>query len=296
MGLKAARARGDALQSLGVPPDNLRRVPDFNYRLLFVGVNATPEGEPLYAAARDALALSGRFRGWGYGDPGRNRILVNDDATAARVLEEVRNAIAEPDLDLLLIYWAGHLQQNGRAQLLATHGARGEKDCTVGLDVLTSAVCLATGVRHRVLILDTCNGEAAVSHLAGLSRYVAEGESLAVLAGRATTAQAREYHRRGYFTGALLEQFPPDTRGVPPKNDLLQALRAGVDLFARRRRQQAFINIAGSEAPLHLPALDQNAAPPKSLGSFTRRASQPVRASSVGARQPGASRTSASRA
>ena len=250
----------------------------FKYRLLFVGVNATPDAEPLYAAARDALAMSGRFRGWGYDDPERNRVLVSEDATPARVLDEVRNAIAEPDLDLLLIYWAGHLRQKGRGHLLATHGGRGEIDCTVGLDVLTSALCLATGVRHRVLVLDTCNGAAAVAHLAGLSRYVAEGECLAVLAGCAADAQAREYHRRGYFTGALLEQLPPDTRGVPPKIDLLQALRAGVELLASRRHQQAFISIAGSSAPLYLPAIDPEPVAARTVSPFAGRSRQPASA------------------
>ena len=96
-------------------------MPPFRYRLLFVGVNTVPGGPPLHAAARDAEAMSARFRGWGYDYRTRHVLLLNQDATATRVTDEIQSARAAADLDLLLIYWAGHLHANGRKHLLSTH-------------------------------------------------------------------------------------------------------------------------------------------------------------------------------
>jgi hypothetical protein len=232
------------------------RVPSFRYRLLFVGVNAVPGSPPLHAAARDAEAMSARFRGWGYEAGARHRLLLNQDATAARVLDEVRSASAAADLDLLLIYWAGHLHANGRKHILTTHDDGADTGSNgIGLDVLTGAIGRAAGVPHRLLILDTCNAAAAHSPLGALSRHVADEECVAVLAAGGSDAMSREDHRRGYFTGALLEQLPRDTRGLPPNIDVLHALRVGADHLTERRQEKPFVGVYGTETELRLPDL-----------------------------------------
>lgn len=230
-------------------------MPTFRYRLLFVGVNSVPGGPSLHAAARDAEAMSARFRGWGYDHRSRHVLLVNQDATAARVADEIQSARAAADLDLLLIYWAGHLHGNGRKHILATHD-EGIEGATsgIGLDVLTRAIGTATGVPHRVLLLDTCNGAAAHPQLRALSRHAADDACVAALAGGASDAMSREDLRRGYFTGALLEQLPRDTRGLPPGIDLIQALRSAVEQLASRRRDAPFVGVYGTETELRLTA------------------------------------------
>ena len=242
---------------------NYLKVPSFRYRLLFVGINAVPDSPPLHAAARDAEAMSSRFRGWGYDNPTRHRLLLNQDVTAARVLDEVRSASSAATLDLLLVYWAGHLHTSGRKHILTTHddGAAG-----IGLDVLTGAIAHASGVPHRVLILDTCNAAAAHSHLGALSRHSADEECVAVLAAGGTDTMSREDHRRGYFTGALLEQMPRDTRGLPPNIDLVQALRVGGEHLIGRRQEQPFIGIYGTETELRLPVVGGKTPPQDARG------------------------------
>jgi hypothetical protein len=228
----------------------------FRYRLLFVGVNAVPGGPSLQAAGRDAEAMSARFAGWGYASRARHRLLTDRDATRDRVLDEIQGAAGATGLDLLLVYWAGHLTPGTRRHILTTwdHDAEG-KGGGIGLDVLTGAVAGAKGVRHRVLVLDVCNALAAVPQLTALGRQVDPAETLAVFAAGGGDRDSREYPRRGYFTGGLLEQLPCDTRGLAPQVDLLQALRAGADrLVPRRHREQPTVVVAGADTPLRLPA------------------------------------------
>lgn len=247
-------------------------MPPFRYRLLFVGVNTVPGGPPLHAAARDAEAMSARFRGWGYDHRTRHVLLLNQDATAARVTDEIQSARAAADLDLLLIYWAGHLHANGRKHLLSTHddGVDGSAN-TIGLDVLTTAIGLTAGVPHRVLILDACNGAAAHPQLQSVSRHAADDECVAVLASGASDAMSREDFRRGYFTGSLLEQLPRDTRGLPPNIDLLHALRAGVEHHTGRRQEAPLVGVYGTEAELRLPAAGAKTLQVESRGRAARQ-------------------------
>ncbi len=219
--------------------------------------------------------MSARFRGWGYDHRARHVLLLNQDATAARVTDEIQSARAAADLDLLLIYWAGHLHANGRKHILATHddGVEGSAN-GIGLDVLTNAIGLAAGVAHRVLILDTCNAAAAHPQLGALSRHAADDECVAVLAAGGADALSREDLRRGYFTGALLEQMPRDTRGLPPHLDLLQALRTGAEQLNGRRQEQPFVGVYGTDTDLRLPVVSGKTAP---LESRARVARAPAR-------------------
>jgi len=228
-------------------------VPQFRYRLLFIGVNTVPGAPPLHAAARDAEAMSARFRGWGYDHRARHVLLLNHDATAARVTDEIQSARSAADLDLLLIYWAGHLHTNGRKHTLTTHDDGVEGSATgISLELLTNAIGLAKGVAHRVLILDACHASPAHPQLKALSRHPSDDECVTVLASGAADAMTREDLRRGYFTGSLLEQMPRDTRGLPPGVDLLAAWRTGVEQFAARRQEPVLVG-ASAELELRLP-------------------------------------------
>ena len=229
-------------------------MPQFRYRLLFIGVNTVPGAPPLHAAARDAEAMSARFRGWGYDHRARHVLLLNHDATAARVTDEIQSARSAADLDLLLIYWAGHLHTNGRKHTLTTHDDGVDGSATgISLELLTNAIGLAKGVAHRVLILDACHASPAHPQLKALSRHPSDDECVTVLASGAADAMTREDLRRGYFTGSLLEQMPRDTRGLPPGVDLLAAWRTGVEQFAARRHEPVLVGASSAELELRLP-------------------------------------------
>jgi len=252
-------------------------VPSFRYRLLFVGVNAVPGHPPLHAAARDAEAMSARFRGWGYDHRARHVLLLNQEATAARVTDEIQSARSAADLDLLLIYWAGHLHGAGRKHTLATHDAGVEDVPTgIGLDIVTNAIGLARGVAHRVLILDACHATLAHGQLQALSRHVADEECVTVLASGAGDPMSREDLRRGYFTGALLEQMPRDTRGLPPGIDLLAAWRTAAEHLAGRRQEPTLVAVSGPEMELRLPVVSGRTVPSEPRARTGRPAARAI--------------------
>jgi hypothetical protein len=201
--------------------------------------------------------MSLRFMDWGYDHRARHRLLVGPDATSERITDELTQASSADPLDLLIVYWAGHLDTHSRNHALAT------VDGAVGLDHLAGALTASTA-RHRILVLDACNALASGPALSAIGAGTAEGRSCAAFAAGGTDAMSREDLRRGYFTGALLEQLPRYTRGLPPDIDLLQALRAGAEQMPLRRREQPIAVVHGAES-LRLPA-----AKAKTL-SFERR-------------------------
>jgi hypothetical protein len=225
----------------------------FRYRLLFVGVNAVPGGTGMNAPARDAVAMSERFRSWGLASSACNRLLTRQDATRERILAELGRITARPDLDLLLIYWAGHLTP-GREPMLSTSGAEpGTCGEALGLDLLTSALAFPARARHRVLILDTCHAGDAAGPLDRTGEDVEDDECVAVFAAGCGEPSTRETPRRGHFTGALLEALPPGLRGAPPKTDLLRAWRYASDVHAVRWADRPVVGVYGTGEPLILP-------------------------------------------
>ena len=74
-----------------------------------------------------------------------------------------------------------------------------------------------------------------------------------MLAVSAPDALRREHHRRGYLTGALLEQLCPGAE--PPRADFLTALRTAADRLATALRQHPVLSIDATAAPLHLPSM-----------------------------------------
>ena len=226
----------------------------FRYRLLFVGVNTVPGQRPLYAARRDAEAMSLRFADWGYDHRVRHRRLVGADATATRILDELKQASSAAPLDLLFVYWAGHLETQAKKHTLATVDGAG-----VGLDEITAAFTMTTA-RERVLILDVCHAAAAQAQLSAMARSVPADASLAAFGAGGTDGMSREDLRRGYFTGSLLEHLPRYTRGLPPDIDLLQALRAGADDMPARRSEQPIVIVHGQDS-FRLPSVKAKTLP-----------------------------------
>jgi hypothetical protein len=256
--VSSTRADKEAKPQLLVPEP-------YQYRLLFVGVNTAFEGPPLRAAVRDAEAMSDRFRGWGYQDTERHRLLVRERATAANVLDHLQTTAREPDLDLLLVYWAGPMLARCRAHVLATACPPDDDGAaTLNLESLTDAIA-AANARHRVLILDTCattEGTApdpTAPHLNRLTRLASAHAAVAVLAISAPDALRREHHRRGYLTGALLEQLCPGAE--PPRADFLGALRSAADRLETALGQHPVLWIAETAGPLHLPSMRDGDAP-----------------------------------
>ena len=247
-------------------------------------MNTPCEGPPLRAAVRDAEAMSERFHGWGYQDAERHRLLVRDEATAPNVLDHLHTTARERNLDLLLVYWAGPMHARGRAHVLATAGAPDGGGATLTLETLTEEMAAAPNVRHRVLILDTCSTtertapEPTAPHLNRLSRLASAQPDVAVLAINAPDALRREHHRRGYLTGALLEQLCPGAE--PPRTDFLAALRAAAERLATVLRQHPVLSIAATASPLHLPPLREPLATPARLlalpSGHARRARVPA--------------------
>jgi hypothetical protein len=130
---------------------------------------------------------------------------------------------------------------------------------TLNLEALTSAMATAPNSRHRVLILDTCTTTARTAspddtapHLNRLTRLASAHPDVAVLAVSAPDALRREHHRRGYLTGALLEQLSP---GTEPKADLLAALRVTADRLTTTLHQHPVLSIAEPHEPLRLRAI-----------------------------------------
>ena len=97
-----------------------------------------------------------------------------------------------------------------------------------------------------------------------------------MLASGAADPMSREDFRRGYFTGALLEQMPRDTRGLPPSVDLLAAWRAGAEHFAGRRQEPSLVAVSSPEMELRLPVVSGKTLPSEPRVRAGRHAVRPV--------------------
>ena len=81
-----------------------------------------------------------------------------------------------------------------------------------------------------------------------------------VLASTASSTLSREHPRRGYLTGALLEQLAIASRSFSPTGDLLDVLRMTASTMTTRLNQPPVVGIYGAAAPLRLPSLRPDAA------------------------------------
>src|SRR3954471_24358789 len=82
---------------------------DFRYHLLSIGVNRDANGATVRSAERDAFGVSWTFAQLGYWRAERNRCLTGRQATPAAVEAHLASCSRLEDLDLLFVFWSGHL-------------------------------------------------------------------------------------------------------------------------------------------------------------------------------------------
>ena len=212
---------------------------DFRYHLLSVGVNREANGATVRSAERDAFGISWTFAQLGYWRAERNRCLTGAQATAPAIAAHLAHCAAIDDLDLLLLFWSGHLY---------------------AVDPIVEALARAGDTRLRVLVVDTCHADDRMRDLEQALAALPDERRPVVLASCAADARSRENSVHGFFTGALLRQLRRPRRPGAKTIDLLDAFnRAADDSVGRTGREPLFAtNGAGR---LRIPILAQTALP-----------------------------------
>jgi hypothetical protein len=212
---------------------------DFRYHLLSIGVNREANGASVRAAERDAFGVSWTFAQLGYWRAGDNRCLTGAQATASAVEAHLAHCASLGDLDLLLVYWSGHL---------------------FNLQPVIDALSRDGGARLRVLIIDTCQAEDRLRRLEDALRSLAAERRPIVLASCAPDSRTRENSVHGFFTGALLRQLRRPRRPGTRRLDLLDAFnRAADEAVSRTGREPHFA--ANGAGRLRIPILAQTPLP-----------------------------------
>jgi hypothetical protein len=214
-------------------------VRDFRYHLLSIGVNREANGATVRSAERDAFAISWTFAQLGYWRAERNRCLTGGQAAAPAVEAHLAHCAGLADLDLLLVYWSGHL---------------------FGVEPLVETLVRDGGARLRVLIVDTCHADDRLRALEDGLADAPDARRPIVLASCAADARARENSVNGFFTGALLRQLRRPRRPGTRTLDLLDAFnRAADDAVSRTGREPLFSSNGAGR--LRIPILAQTALP-----------------------------------
>ncbi|HEY2434712.1 MAG TPA: hypothetical protein VGI12_18720 [Vicinamibacterales bacterium] len=212
---------------------------DFRYHLLSIGVNREANGASVRSAERDAFGVSWTFAQLGYWRAERNRCLTGAQTAAAAVDAHLGHCATLGDLDLLLVYWSGHL---------------------FNVERVVEALARDGGARLRVLIVDTCHAEDRIRHLGDAIEAVAPERRPIVLASCAADSRTRENSVHGFFTGALLRQLRRPRRPGTRTLDLLDAFnRAADEAVCRTGREPLFA--ANGAGRLRIPILTQSALP-----------------------------------
>jgi Caspase domain len=214
-------------------------VRDFRYHLLSIGVNREANGASVRSAERDAFGISWTFAQLGYWRVERNRCLTGAQATAAAVEAHLAHCAGLDDLDLLLVYWSGHL---------------------FNVQPLVNALTRDGGARLRVLIVDTCHAEDRVRRLEDALDDVPAARRPIVLASCAPDSRARENSVNGFFTGALLRQLRRPRRPGTRTLDLLDAFNRAADEAVSRVGREPLFSSNGA-GRLRIPILTQTPLP-----------------------------------
>jgi hypothetical protein len=222
---------------------------DFRYHLLSIGVNnpvdgaRSANGATVRSAERDAFGISWTFAQLGYWRAERNRCLTGTQATPPAVDAHLSSCAALGDLDLLLLFWSGHLFTDAP---------------------VVAALAAVPSARLRVLIVDTCHADDRVRRLDRAVADVPEDRRPVLLASCAADSRTRENSVHGFFTGALLRQLRRPRRPGAKTLDLLDAFnRAADEAVGRTGREPVFsTNGAGR---LRIPILTQSPLPFDSL-------------------------------
>ena len=176
---------------------------DFRYHLLSIGVNREANGATVRSAERDAFGISWTFAQLGYWRAERNRCLTGAQATPPAVEAHLSSCSTLDDLDLLLLFWSGHL---GDAPVVETLAA-------------------VPSARLRVLIVDTCHAGRAEGSFDSHSLMKRSASSLfPLIVASKGEEKSQEYAagKHGLFTYALMNALAPD---ADSNGDLLVSLR-----------------------------------------------------------------------
>ena len=115
-----------------------------------MGVNHSPVGRSLAAAENDAKDLTTCFRQLGYWDPAHNVCCTGKAASASRVKDQLQKCAAAGSLDLLVIYWAGHMDVlSGQHRLITHDPGRSRADSSIELNAVMTAFLAPSPVQSR---------------------------------------------------------------------------------------------------------------------------------------------------
>jgi hypothetical protein len=212
---------------------------DFRYHLLSIGVNREANGATVRSAERDAFAISWTFAQLGYWRAERNRCLTGAQATAPAIDAHLASCAALDGLDLLLLFWSGHLYSD---------------------TAVVETLAAVPSARQRVLIVDTCHADERMKRLEAAIDSVPDDRRPVVLASCAPDARSRENSVNGFFTGALLRQLRRPRRPGVRTLDLLDAFNRAADEAVRRTGREPLFSTNGA-GRLRLPILAQTSLP-----------------------------------
>jgi hypothetical protein len=212
---------------------------DFRYHLLSIGVNREANGATVRSAERDAFGISWTFAQLGYWRAEHNRCLTGAQATPSGIDAHLASCAGLDDLDLLLIFWSGHL---------------------FDIRPLVGALARASDTRLRVLVVDTCHADDRMRRLEEALAALPDDRRPVVLASCAADARARENSVHGFFTGALLRQLRRPRRPGARTLDLLDAFNRATDESVSRTGREPLFASNGA-GRLRIPILTQTPLP-----------------------------------
>jgi len=212
---------------------------DFRYHLLSIGVNREANGTSVRSAERDAFGLSWTFAQLGYWRADRNRCLTGVQASPSAIDAHLAFAAAIQELDLLLLFWSGHL-----------HSA----------DSLLDALDAHTAPRLRIVIVDTCHADDSVARIERAIDGLPDDRRPVLLASCAADSRARENSVHGFFTGALLRQLRRPRRPGTKTLDLLDVFNRATDEAVGRLGREPLFRSNGA-GRLRIPILSQTSLP-----------------------------------
>jgi hypothetical protein len=212
---------------------------DFRYHLLSIGVNHDANGASVRSAERDAFGISWTFAQLGYWRADRNRCLTGAQATPSAIDAHLEHGAGIEDLDLLLLFWSGHLHSTG---------------------ALVDALEADSNTRLRIVIVDTCHADAPLTAIERAVAALPDGQRPVLLASCAADSRARENSVHGFFTGALLRQLRRPRRPGTKTLDLLDAFNRATDEAVRRTGREPLFRSNGA-GRLRIPILTQSPLP-----------------------------------
>src|SRR5919197_3339463 len=212
---------------------------DFRYHLLSIGVNREANGASVRAAERDAFGISWTFAQLGYWRAERNRCLTGPQATPAAIEAHLSHCASILDLDLLMIYWSGHV---------------------FAIEPIVAALSPEVNARQRVLIVDTCHADDRMRRLEAALDTLPDAQRPVALASCAADGRARENSVHGFFTGALLRQLRRPRRPGTRSLDLLDAFNRATEEAVSPVGQNPLFATNGA-GRLRIPILTQTALP-----------------------------------